>query len=179
MGVCPPPRGIASRAGRVNCGDIDMRIAANGQWFYHGTPILRKELVKLFASVVRRDADGAYWLVTPAEMARISVEDAPFVAVELRVEETGGRRRLSFRSNVDKWITAGAERPIRVATDAKTGEPRPYLRIAADGTEALIARPVFYELADLAEPRRLDSREVLAVESDGVLFTLGETEEPA
>ncbi|MDA0998694.1 MAG: DUF1285 domain-containing protein [Proteobacteria bacterium] len=171
--VCPPPKGIVPKAGRRNCGAIDMRIAADGQWFYHGSPILRKELVKLFASVVRRDDDGDYWLVTPAEMAKITVDDAPFIAIEMALSDGPDGSGLAFRTNVDEWVAAGPAHPIRVATDARTGEPRPYLRLAQDGTEALIARSVFYQLVDQAEFRTIGGESMLAVASGGTIFPLG------
>ncbi|MDZ5647391.1 DUF1285 domain-containing protein [Nitrospirillum sp. BR 11828] len=131
----------------------DIRIARDGTWFYHGSPIGRLSLVKLFATVLRRDEAGDYWLITPAERGRIRVDDAPFVAVEMRREGEGPAQALSFRTNLDQWVTAGAEHPIRVAIDPDTGEPGPYIHVRGDigrGLEARLNRPVFYELADLA-----------------------------
>ncbi len=158
-----------------SCGDFDMRIARDGTWFYRGSPIGRKALVKLFASVLRREADGSYWLVTPVERGRIEVEDAPFTAVELKVEGDGRARRLTFRTNVDEEVTADASHPIRVAEDPVTGEPSPYV-LVRDGLEALILRPVFYELVELAEERVVDGRTVLGVWSAGNFFPLGALE---
>lgn len=177
--TCPPPRGIDQRPGQIICGDIDMRIDIHGVWHYQGSPINRHALVKLFSTVVRRDADGLYWLITPAEMARIRVEDAPFLAVEVDVTNDNGVRYLRFRTNVDQWITADADHPIRVAIDDETGEPRPYLQLSEDGTEARIVRSVFYELAELAIEADINNEKVLRVESGGTHFDLGSVIETA
>ena len=144
-----------------------MRIARDGSWRYLGTPIPRPALVRLFAGILRRDPDG-YCLVTPAEKQRIRVDDAPFVAVELRANGSGTGARLSFRTNVDDVVVADAEHPIRVVVDAATGEPSPYVLVRR-GLEELIARPVFYELVDLAVER--DG--VLGVWSSGIFFPIG------
>ncbi len=155
-------------------GDIDMRIARDGTWFYKGTPIERMALVKLFATILSRDDAGDYWLKTPVEETRIQVEDAPFVAVELEVQGSGRDRQLRIRSNIDEWIVAGPAHPIRVVENRDTGEPSPYVRMRP-GLDALIARSVFYQLADLAEPSpQTDGR--LGVWSGGVFFDLGESE---
>ena len=169
-------RESAGNAGRPLLfeGDIDMRITRDGRWHYKGSPIERPALVKLFASVLKRDDSGGYWLVTPVERARIQVEDAPFLAVELRIEGEGEAQRLTFRSSLDEEATAGPTRPLRVSEDPDSGEPRPYL-LFRDGLEALITRPVFYELAALAVP---DARnpDRLGVWSDGVFFDLGKAQ---
>ncbi len=157
-----------------SCGDFDLRIAQDGTWFYHGSPITRKPLVKLFASVLRRDAAGEYWLQTPAEKGRIKVDDAPFVAVELTVTGAGHDQELIFRTNLDEIVTAGPDHQIRVMTDAVTTAPRPYI-LVRDGLEALIARPVFYQLVDLGveqEGGGVDHKQ-LGVWSRGVFFPLG------
>jgi hypothetical protein len=155
------------------CGDIDIRIARDGTWFYHGSPIGRKPLVKLFASVLRRDADGAYWLITPAEQCRIRVDDAPFTAVEMSVEGEGRNCLLTFRTNVDEIVNAGADHPIRVVTDPATGEPAPYIYVR-DGLEALIVRSVFYDLVELGdEVPQGDGCRIFGVWSGGVFFALG------
>ena len=112
----------------------DMRIARDGTWFYHGSPIGRIALVKLFATVLRRDDDGVFWLITPAERGRITVEDVPFVAVEVQAKGEGEARTLSFRTNLDEWVTAGPEHPIRVVQGAAGGAelsdaPTPYILI--------------------------------------------------
>ena len=155
--------------GPENCGEIDIRIARDGTWFYHGSPIGRKPLVKLFASVLRRNSDGGYWLVTPAERVRIQVDDAPFVAVALTPEGEGKEAHLVFTTNVEDVITAGPRHPIRVAFDAATAEPAPYVTVR-DGLEALISRPVYYELVERGEIQG----DRFGVWSDGVFFSLGE-----
>lgn len=153
------------------CGDLDMRIDRDGMWFYHGSPIDRKELVRLFASVLRREDDG-FWLVTPAERARIGVEDAPFVAVELTVEGRGRAQVLRFRTNVDDVIAAGADHPITVIADPETGHPRPYVRVR-DGLDARIARPVYYELVELGHEETIDGCSAYGVWSGSRFFGLG------
>jgi len=131
-----------------HCGDSLMRIARDGTWFHEGSPIGRKELVRLFSTILRREADGSHVLVTPAEKLDILVEDAPFIAVEVTTEGEGEGRRLMFRTNVDDLVEAGPENVLRIETDAD-GSPRPYLHVRA-GLEALVNRAVFYQLADLA-----------------------------
>lgn len=158
------------------CGDIDIRIGRDGTWFYHGSPIGRKPLVKLFAGVLRRDEAGDYWLVTPAEKARIRVEDAPFTAVEMQVTGAGESQNLSFRTNVDENLTAGPTHPIRVEIDPETGEPAPYV-LVRDGLEALIVRSVFYDLVEIGVEERHDGHTVLGVWSGGEFFPIGRLED--
>ena len=129
-----------------NCGDIGLKIARDGTWFYQGGPINRKPLVKLFASVLRREDDGFY-LVTPVEKVPIAVDAEPFVAVALTQEGSGTRQRLAFRTNVDDLVTADAEHPIGFR--AEPGGHAPYV-VVRDGLRARLARPVYYELAALA-----------------------------
>ena len=155
----------------AHCGDIDIRIARDGTWYHLGSPFTRRELVRLFSTILRKDADG-YHLVTPAEKLRIRVDDAPFVAVLLQAEGEGEKQRLIFTTNVGDETVAGAENPIRVAIDARTDEPSPYVHVRR-GLEALIARSVYYQLAELAVPGR-DGE--LGVWSDGVFFPLGPAE---
>lgn len=128
----------------AHCGEIDIRIRKDGVWFHEGTPIGREALVRLFSTVLRLDPDG-YHLVTPVEKMRITVEDAPFIAT--RVDRVG--EALVFLTNVGDTVEAGPENRIRVEIDPDTGEPRPYVHVRR-GLEALIARPVFYELAEMA-----------------------------
>lgn len=154
------------------CGHFNIRIARDGTWFYHGSPITRKPLVQLFASVLRRDDAGRFLLVTPAERGVIDVDDAPFTAVALSACGSGRARSLAFRTNLDDEVTAGAGHPIRVVENAATGEPSPYLHVR-DGLEALIARPVFYELVELGVSERLDGAEVFGVWSGQEFFPLG------
>lgn len=161
----------------VECGDLPFLIRRDGTWLYRGSPIGRKELVCLFASVLRREEDGSYWLQTPAERGRIEVEDVPFVAVEMDWCGCGRQQSLTFRTNVDEVVTAGPDHPIRVAHDILTCEPTPYLRVrglAAAPIEARISRAVYYELAALAEPGMRHCQKMLGVWSRGVFFPLGE-----
>lgn len=152
----------------THCGDIDIRIARDGTWYHEGTPFGRRELVRLFSTILRKDPDG-FHLVTPGEKMRIRVDDAPFVAVLLRVEGEGTAQRLVFTTNVGDETVAGPANPIRIETNPETGEPSPYVHVRR-GLEALIARSVFYQLADLAVP---GEDGVLGVWSDGVFFPLG------
>lgn len=161
-----------------SCPDYPFRIARDGTWYYHGTPIDRKELCKLFSSVLRRDAKGNFYLVTPVEQGRIEVEDAPFTAVEAIVTGSERDRTVTFRTNLDHMVTAGSEHPIRVAEDPETGEPSPYV-LVRDGLEALILRPQFYELVELCEERVDGDETVLGLWSDGVFFELGKVGENA
>ncbi len=161
-----------------SCGDFDIRIARDGTWYYKGTPINRLPLVKLFASVLRREPDGSHWLVTPVERGTILVEDAPFIAVDVdrQPRESPGPAvdELIFRTNLDETVVAGPEHPIRVEIDADTGEPAPYIEVR-DGLEALINRATFYRLVEFAVGRvdPDDGREVLGVWSKGRFFPLG------
>jgi hypothetical protein len=163
----------------TECGDLPFLIRRDGTWMYRGTPINRKELVCLFASVLRREADGSWWLQTPAERGRIEVEDAPFVAVELDWAGDGQHQVLSFRTNIDEVVTAGPEHPIRISHDIITCEPTPYILIRPGaaghlGVEARINRATYYELVALAVPRWVGSRRVLGVWSEGRFFSLGD-----
>ncbi|HXO90184.1 MAG TPA: DUF1285 domain-containing protein [Stellaceae bacterium] len=155
----------------MDCGDLEMRIARDGTWFYRGSPIARLPLVKLFASVLRREVDGHYWLVTPAERGKIEVEDVPFLAVALTAKGQGREQRLIFRTNLDDIVTAGADHPLRVETTTK-GEPAPYILVRGD-LEARIARPVFYELVDLGREERVENTTQFGVWSRGMFFVLG------
>ena len=129
------------------CGDLDMRIARDGTWFYLGTPIGRPELVRLFSTILRKD-DDKYFLVTPVEKVGITVDDAPFVAVDFEAEGAGEDQQLVFETNVGDRVVAGPENPIRVERDAETGEPSPYVLVRAN-LEALIDRKSFYRLVDI------------------------------
>ena len=147
-------------------GDIDIRIKADGRWFHDGTEIKRRRLVELFATVLRRDADG-YCLVTPAEKLRIRVDDAPFIAIDFESDGEGRERRLIVTTNVGDHVLVDAAHPITV--EDNRGEPRPYVEVRA-GLRALIARSVFYRLVDLAEERG----GILELWSCGMRFALGE-----
>jgi hypothetical protein len=179
----------------AHCGDIDIRIARDGTWYHEGTPVGRKELVRLFSTILRKDPDG-FVLVTPAEKMRIVVEDVPFLAVLMDVEKAhppleGGSKnserseeffgegsgadrdqQLVFTTNVGDQVTAGPENPIRVETDPATDEPAPYVHVRK-GLEARISRAVFYQLADLAVPGEGEHAGFLGVWSGGKFFRLG------
>lgn len=150
-----------------HCGDSAMRIARDGTWFHEGSPIGRMPMVRLFSTVLRREPDGRFVLVTPVEKLDIEVEDAPFVAVEVKSEGEGRDRRLAFRLNTGDLVIAGADHPIRVAGDDEG--PRPYLQVRA-GLDASIARPVYYELAEIALAEAADP---IGLWSNGAFFPLG------
>ena len=180
-GAAPPAFPQAMPRAKRDCGHFDIRIDRNGGWHYRNSPIGRKELVCLFASVLRREADGSFWLETPVERGRIEVEDAPFVAVEMWWRDCvcedaptdKPRQCLTFRTNLDEIVTADAEHPIRVHLCPRTREPRPYITVRP-GLEAKINRAVFYELVALAQPETIEGREVLGVWSEGVFFPIDE-----
>ena len=127
-----------------------IRILRDGTWLYNGTPIKRHNLVKLFSTVLRKDENGGYWLVTPYEKGRILVDDAPFTAVAMTATGAGREQILRFRTNVDDTVEAGPDHPLRVAEDPETGAPAPYIRVR-DNLEALITRAVYYDLVRLCE----------------------------
>lgn len=152
-----------------HCGDSGMRILADGTWLHEGSPIGRPALIRLFSTVLRREPDGGHVLVTPVEKLSIEVEDAPFLAVEMESEGRGEARRLAFRTNVGDLVVAGPERPL-VVEDRGHGA-HPYLRVRG-GLDALVARPVYYELANLAldEAPQPDGR--IGLWSEGAFFAL-------
>ncbi len=152
---------------------LDMRIARDGTWFHDGDPIRRIELVKLFSTILRRDDAGDYWLVTPVERGRIVVEDVPFIAVEMTASGSGEDQILAFRTNLDEWVEAGPEHPIRVSNNPETGEPTPYIRIR-EGLEARIARSVYYEMVDRCATAGPDGEEAeVGVWSNRRFYALG------
>jgi hypothetical protein len=173
--ITDPAQAALPRFGgpQESCGDFDIRIDREGVWYYHNSPIRRMPLVKLFASVLRREADGSHWLVTPVERGQIIVEDAPFLAVEMEVQGGGAEQILRLRTNLDEWVTAGAAHPLRIAEDLASGAPRPYVMVRA-GLEARLVRPVFYRLVELGIEEILDGRPVFGVWSDGQFFPLGD-----
>ncbi len=150
------------------CGDLDMRIARDGTWFYLGTPIGRKPLVKLFSSIIRKDGDD-YFLVTPVEKVGITVDDAPFVAIDFDADGTGEAQKITFTTQVDDVATAGPDHPIRVERDPETGEPSPYVLIRAN-LEALIDRKSFYRLVDLGVHRAHKGVDWFGIWSNGQFF---------
>lgn len=153
-------------------GEIDMRIARDGTWYYQGSPIERPAMVRLFSSVLRRDPDGSFWLVTPVEALRIQVDDAPFAGVELDVFETGAGQMLVIRTNVDERVLIDEAHPLRVEQKSRGGGPAPYVTVR-DALEALLTRNVFYQLVELGETWREDGAEVMGVRSAGRRFRLG------
>ena len=153
------------------CGNIDMHIARDGTWYYQGTPIGRKPMVKLFSNIIRRDGDD-YFLITPVEKVGIKVDDAPFVAIAVEVEGEGEAQVLRFTTNVDETAEAGAEHAIRVVIDPVTQEPAPYVHVRTN-LEALIHRNVFYQLVELAVTREIDGQRWLGVWSGGIFFPIG------
>ena len=153
VGAGPRPRSPVEK-------EFGLAIRRDGTWTHHGTPIRRLPLVKLFASVLRREADGSYWLATPVEKGLIAVEDVPFVAVELRRAGAGRDQRLDLRTNLDEWVGVGPEHPLRVRPVRWAGEEAdalvPYVEVRP-GLEARLLRPVFYELVEHAEERATEA----------------------
>jgi hypothetical protein len=156
------------------CGDLDMRIASDGTWFYLGSPIGRAALVRLFASVLKREGDK-YFLVTPVEKIGIVVDDAPFTAVELKVEEGERGRSLCFRTNVDEWIAAGPDHTLRFEPEPETGGLKPYLHVRRD-LWAKVSRALFYDLVELGEERSIDGAAMFGVASMGEFFAMAPAE---
>ena len=152
------------------CGDLDIRIGRDGMWWYLGTPIGRKELVKLFASVLKLE-DGRHYLVTPVEKIGITVDDAPFVAVDFEVADPGPNQAITFETNVGDRTVAGPENPIRVERDPATGEPSPYVHVRR-GLEALIDRKSYYRLVEIGEDQEVDGKRWFGLRSGGVFFPI-------
>ena len=164
---CPPADVATTRW-------LGLRILSDGKWQYLGSPIERMELVKLFASVLRREPDGSYWLVTPVERGRIEVDDVPFVAVELTAEGAGRARRVRLRTNLDEWLTLGPDHLLRLrrpVDSAAEAGPVPYVEVRAR-LEARLSRPVYYELVELGEERLEGDRQRFGVWSDGAFCAL-------
>jgi len=166
-GKGPPP---VERWNPPFCGDLDMRIAADGTWYYLKSPIGRPALVKLFASVLKREGEK-YFLVTPVEKCGITVDDAPFLAVELNAEETSAGRLLNFRTNVDDWVACGPEHPLRFEPEAGTGGLKPYLHVRRD-LWAKVTRALFFDLVELGEEREVEGQAMFGVTSMGVFFAM-------
>ena len=163
----PPP---VERWNPPFCGDLDMRIAADGTWFYMKTPIGRPALVKLFASVLKREGDS-YFLVTPVEKCGITVDDAPFLAVELNIEDGAEGRVLHFRTNVDDWVSCGPQHVLRFEPEAGTGGLKPYLHVRRD-LWAKVTRALFFDLVEIGEEREVDGKAMFGVTSMGVFFAM-------
>jgi uncharacterized protein len=162
----PPP---VERWNPPYCGDIGMAIRGDGTWFYQNSPIGRIALVKLFASVLRKDDDGRHYLVTPAEKVDVAVADAPFLAVEMEVRDPGVGQTLVFRTNVDDIVTCGPDHPLRFVEEAGSGGLKPYLRVRGR-LDALVTRALYYDLVELALPTDDDGSLVLT--SGGARFPL-------
>ncbi len=160
-----------------NCGDLGLGIDWNGQWFYHGSPIDRKEMVCLFASMLHRAPDGQYWLITDDEKGTIQVADVPFLAVELYRCQCGRDQVISFRTNLDELVTLDADHPLRMGTSPETGDPLPYI-LVRPGLEARLTRSVYYELMGLGYPETIDGKELYGLWSNGLFFPLGQTDTP-
>ncbi|MFZ3353258.1 MAG: DUF1285 domain-containing protein [Xanthobacteraceae bacterium] len=168
----PPP---VERWNPPFCGDLDMRIAADGTWYYLKTPIGRPALVKLFASVLKRE-DNKYFLVTPVEKCGIQVEDAPFLAVEMNVEQRATGCILHFRTNVDDWVACGPEHALRFEPEPGTGGLKPYLHVRRD-LWAKVTRTLFFDLVELGEERDLAGRPMFGVVSMGSFFAMAGAEQ--
>jgi hypothetical protein len=157
------------------CGEIDMRIAADGTWYYQKTPIGRPALVKLFASVLKRE-EGRYYLVTPVEKCGIVVDDAPFTAVEVRSESSAGGPVLKFRTNVGEEIACGPGHALRFERQADSGGFKPYLHVRRD-LWAKATRPVYYDLVELGEQRECGGMKWFGVRSQGEFFKIAPADE--
>ncbi len=162
----PPP---VERWNPAYCGDIDMRIAADGTWHYMGTPIDRPALVKLFSTVLRKDPER-YVLVTPVERVGITVEDVPFLAVEMAVDGDGGGRQIAFRTNVDDLVQAGAEHPLRFERDAHGGV-KPYVQVRGE-LWARVTRSLALDLVAMAEERQVEGAATFGVMASGIFFPI-------
>lgn len=153
------------------CGDLDMRIAADGTWYYLGTPISRPALVRLFSTILKREGDR-YFLVTPVEKVGIRVDDAPFLAVEMAREGEGATRRLSFRTNVDDWVVCDADHRLRFEKGSGDGLT-PYLHVRAD-LWAKVTRPLYYDLVEMGEERVVEGENLFGVMSGGAFFPMAD-----
>ncbi|MEL6744922.1 MAG: DUF1285 domain-containing protein [Pseudomonadota bacterium] len=151
------------------CGDLDIVIKRDGTWFYMGTPIGRPQLVRLFSTVLRKDEDGKTYLVTPVEKVGITIEDAPFVAVEMNHTEKNGEPVITFRTNVGDLIEAGEDAPLRFDIVGETDQLKPYILVRGR-LEALLARPVMYELINHGEEIDVNGQAMFALRSNGCVF---------
>ncbi|WP_246105047.1 DUF1285 domain-containing protein [Rhodoligotrophos appendicifer] len=158
------------------CGDIDMRIAADGLWYYMNSPIGRKPLVRLFSTLLRRDDDGRTYLVTPVEKVGIAIDDAPFVAVGMEVEGRGRNQVLHFTTNVDDEVSVDEAHPLRFAEEAGTGGLKPYVLVRGR-LEALVNRALFYDLVDLGEVQELEGVDWYGVWSAGRFYPMARAAE--
>lgn len=169
-----PPAGHTLRPGQVICENIDMHIDSRGVWHYQGSPINRIELVKLFSTVLRRDQNDEHWLITPVEICKIDVIDAPFLVVELIVSGQSENQLVDFRTNIDQIFTLNDEHPLRVNIDKNTGEPSPYFTLD-HGLEAKLSRPIYYELVDIGVSEDINGEQIYGVWSAGHFFPIDST----
>ncbi|KAF0132497.1 MAG: hypothetical protein FD152_1894 [Xanthobacteraceae bacterium] len=180
-----PPAGLEGIAARVKsatggapvhlwnppyCGDLDIRIGADGTWFYMKSPIGRLPLVKLFSSVLKRE-DGRFYLVTPVEKIGITVDDAPFAAVEMRVEGEGRSRQIAFRTQVEQWVEVGPDHPLRFEKETGTDGVKPYVHVRRD-LWARVSRALFHDLASLGEIAAQDGRDWFGVYVADVFYPM-------
>ena len=184
----PDPDRLAAQCGRSKLvspgghwnpplsGDMDLRITRDGTWHHEGRPILRESLVRLFSTILRRDEDGHYYLLTPAEKWRIQVDDVPFLAIFLESEGKGETQTLRFTTNLGDRVEAGPEHPIQVKYTVPDSEPAPYVHVR-QRLWARISRSVFLELAQLGSERESDNKKILGVWSQREFFSLGSLEE--
>src|ERR1700712_4102150 len=156
------------------CGDLDMRIATDGTWFYQGTPIGRPALVRLFSTILKRE-EGKHFLVTPVEKVGIRVDDAPFLAVEMIRDENERGRELRFRTNVDDWVTCDSHHRLRFQPSADGGLT-PYLHVRAD-LWAKVTRALYYDLVDMGEERVVDGQPMFGIESGGEFFAMADAKQ--
>ena len=158
--------------GRFICGELNIKIDKEGRWYYNNSPIGRMGLVKLFSSVIEKDKDNTYWLVTPAEKGQIFVEDVPFMAVECQVNGTGERQTLTFRTNIDDYVKAGEGNPLFFRVNSNTNEPKPYILVRKN-LEAKLTRSVFYQVVDLGVEELIKGERMFGVWSKTKFFMIG------
>lgn len=167
-----PPSNQTDEQRRFLCNDPNICIDREGNWFHNGTPINRKKLVKLFSSILLKDQEDRFWLVTPAEKEEIIVEDAPFMAVELSVRGKGKKQNLVFRTNMDEYVQASLSHPIKIHDNCETGEPAPYV-LVRNNLDAKLTRSVFYQLIDLGVEKTDGDGRRFGVWSNGTFFDIG------
>ena len=172
----PGPAGYTPSQRQVICGDIDMRIDREGIWHYQGSPIGRTELVRLFASVLHRDDVGDHWLITPAEICRITVEDSAFLAVEMMIDTIEGVQYIQFRTNLDEVVKLDEHHPLWIKIDPDTDQPLPYI-VMEGQFDARLTRSVFYELVDNGVEQSIDGEHIYGVWSNNSFFPIGKRPE--
>ncbi len=173
--LAPDMAKLASNSRVVFCGDIDMRIDATGKWYFKGSLITRPSMIRLFATILRCDDHGQFWLTTPVEMTRITVDDAPFMAVELITSVENETPVITFRTNVDTLVRLDDDHALRIAADPANHGIKPYI-VVRDRLEALLERSVVYHLVDLAEQSEINGETVLGIWSCGRFFPIGAIE---